>query len=496
MAGSVLILLAVTLVQRTIGFGRGLLFCRWLDPLELGQWELALSFLLIAAPLVVVGLPGSFGRYVEHYRRRGQLRTFLYRTTVWTVLLSLLAVGTMLGAAPWFSLLVFGHRQGTALVMLMALSLGPIVMHHFLMSLFAALRMFRIVAGMQFVQSLVFAVLGIVLLLTWRFSAASIVIAYGGASLIASAWAIVLRMGRVLADLPAPSGPLPHAHFWAKLLRFSVWVWVTNLLANLFMVVDRYMIIHVSGLETSRALAEMGQYHSSRIVPLLLVSIAELFAALLTPYLSRDCEAGRWQRVSARLNLALKLVALGMLVASVVILSLARPLFDWVLNGKFAGGEAILPWALAYCSLFGVAAVAQNYLWCAEKARLGSLALLAGLVSNVALNLVLLPRFGLMGAVLATTAANMVALVLGLRLNQAAGMTIDRGTWFLCTAPVVLGLGLWPALALLAGVALTLLTSDLLVSQSEKDQLRAVAARYAPYVMRRRPQPTTLPVAE
>ena len=87
LAASVAILLVVSVVQRTIGFGRGVLFCRWLTPEELGQWEMAYSFLLLAAPLVVLGLPGSFGRYLERYRQRGQLRTFLRRATIWTATL-------------------------------------------------------------------------------------------------------------------------------------------------------------------------------------------------------------------------------------------------------------------------------------------------------------------------------------------------------------------------------------------------------------------------
>ena len=84
LAASVTILLVANIVQRTIGFGRGILFCRWLTPDELGTWEMAYSFLLLAAPIIVLGLPGSFGRYLERFRQRGQLRTFLRRATIWT----------------------------------------------------------------------------------------------------------------------------------------------------------------------------------------------------------------------------------------------------------------------------------------------------------------------------------------------------------------------------------------------------------------------------
>ena len=51
-------LLVANMVQRSVGFGRGVMFCRWLSPDELGAWDMAYSFLLLAAPVVVLGLPG------------------------------------------------------------------------------------------------------------------------------------------------------------------------------------------------------------------------------------------------------------------------------------------------------------------------------------------------------------------------------------------------------------------------------------------------------
>ncbi|MFV2069524.1 MAG: oligosaccharide flippase family protein, partial [Pirellulales bacterium] len=335
LAVSAMIMLAVTVIQRGVGFSRGILFCRWLDPAALGQWELAFSFLLLAAPLSVLGLPGSFGRYVAYYQKRGQLRMFLRRTAIWTFLLGLLAVATVMLAAPHVSWLVFGDAGRGPLVLVMALSLGAVILHHFLESLLASLRMFRAVSMIQFCQSLGFATIALSLILLWRADAWSIVVAYGSACLLAFvAGALSIRSALHSVHDTAPASAA--ASFWRKLLRFSIWVWIVNLLANLFVVVDRYMIIHYSGLTSSQAIAEVGQYHSSRIVPVLLVSIAELIGSMIMPYLSHDWEDGRHRRVSRRLNLAVKLVALGMLVASWIILLGAPLLFGVAFAGKYA----------------------------------------------------------------------------------------------------------------------------------------------------------------
>src|SRR4029079_4162150 len=113
-------------------------------------------------------------------------------------------------------------------------------------------------------------------------------------------------------------------------------------------------------------------------------------------------------------------------------------LFEVAFQNKYQGGMVVLPWTLAYCTWFGTIAVAQNYLWCAERAALGSLSLVVGLLLNISLNLVLLPRFGLQGAVWSTTAANLVTLALTYEFSRRYGMRVDRGTWLLTLAPLCL----------------------------------------------------------
>src|SRR5436305_9370821 len=113
---SVTILLVASLIQRSIGFGRGLLFCRWLSEEELGKWELAYSFLLLAAPVIVLGLPGSFGRYLERYRQRGQLRTFLRRATIWSAMLTIAGCGLIIVEAPSFSKIIFDNWNQSTLI--------------------------------------------------------------------------------------------------------------------------------------------------------------------------------------------------------------------------------------------------------------------------------------------------------------------------------------------------------------------------------------------
>lgn len=477
LADSVVILLALTVVQRGVGFVRSVLFCRWLAPQDLGQWDMAYGFLMMAAPLAVLGLPGSFGRYVEHYRQKGQLRTFLKRTATIVLLLGMMGTLALAVLRLQVSQLVFGSDEFVGLTIILAAGLGTVVLHNTLTSLFTALRMYRVVSGMQFVNALLFTGLGVGLLLGWRISATSVVVAFCLACLLTScgtfAW---LRQAWHAA--PISAAPLRHGALWAKLLPFALWLWITNWLTGLFDFVARYMLIHYSGVSVDEALVQVGQYHSARIVPVLFVGVAELLAAMITPHLSYDWEAGRRDRVSARLNLILKLFGFGLVSAGVALEFIAPVLFSVAFEGKYAAGLNVLPWAMMSCIFGALSIVAHNYVLCAEKARLTSLAIVTALVVNITLNLALLPSLGLLGAVLATAAATGVQLSFSYALNRLNGMRFDWGTLVTSAAPLMLALGPWIALSTLLIIFVVAMAGGRLLTPDDKRQLIALGVRY------------------
>ena len=475
LATSVVLMLVMTVLQRLVGFGRGIAFCRWLDPEQLGQWDVAFGFINLAAPLALLGLPGSFGRYFEYYRQRGQVRLFLRRATGLCLASALVALAVVALGRQWFSQLIFGRPSEEALVLWLVGCLATVLAYNFLSCIFMAARMYRVATIMQFFQSVGFAAISLALCVGWQARADSAVVGYGLASAlcIVGAYPFLKRVWQATAsELPAA---VPQRTFWAKLLPFAAWIWMSNLLSGLFDMIDRYMIVHFSGLEVNEALRQVGYYHTSRLLPLLFVAVSALLGSMITPHLSHDWELGRRREVAARLNTVLKALDLSLFAASVVVLICASFLFNTVLGGRFSGGLEQLPLTLVYCTWFGTFAVAQNYLWCAEKAWLSSVALLVGLLVNVSLDLVLLPRVGLHGAVIATTAANFAALTLLYLLNSRLGMRIARGTWILAAVPMLLWLGPTVAsLGLLVVTAVSLCT-DWLFSDEERQHLLAPA---------------------
>jgi O-antigen/teichoic acid export membrane protein len=475
LAQSLIALVVLAFVQRAVGFGRSVVVCGWLEPDQLGEWDLANRFFVLAAPLVVLGLPGSFGRYLEHYRQRGVLQSVLVRTTCVCALLTAVAVVVMMLAPQFVAEQIFGDAERASNVPLLAAGLVAVIAYNYLTEMLTALRLVRISSLVQFLNSIAFAVLSIVLLAVWRLDGMAVVAAYGGACLLLVLVAVV-RLVAGWSQLPRDRASLPQAALWRKLLPFALWVWVTNLLYNLFEVVDRYMLVHVGNLSDAQAL--IGQYHSAQVVPVLLVSIAGLLAGVILPHLSRDWEAGERKRVSDTLNLTLKLLGVATFAGSVVVLFAAPLLFDFAWDGKYAEGQVLLPLALASCGWLGLLTVAQMYLWCAERATLGCVALAIGLALNVALNLMLIPAYGLSGAVVATTTSNLAVLLIVFCLDRGLGMSIQPATLAVSLFPVALLLGIWVSFGVLVIAAIALFGSRYLLTTQERQRIGDVWREY------------------
>src|SRR5271157_70687 len=280
LAQGVALLLVSTVLQRAVGFAREICFCRWLSPEQLGEWDMAFGFLMLAGPLLVMSLPGTFGRYVDRYRRVRQLRTFLRRTAGFCAALtgpSLLAILVFRG---WFTYLIFGSRDHEGMVVLLAFGLLFVIAFNFLVCLSTALRKMKVVSLVELANSVFFCVLGITLLCCGQKTAGAMVAAYAVSCLLCVLGSLAW-LARTWRSLPQESVCMPHRELWSRLLPLAAWIMVINLLWNLFDVVDRYMIVHLMPGSAAEALAEVGNYRSSRVLPLLLSSITGMISATI-----------------------------------------------------------------------------------------------------------------------------------------------------------------------------------------------------------------------
>ncbi len=469
-ATGVLFALVLTVGQRAIGFARGLLFCRYMSDQQLGQWSLVWSFLMMLVPLTVLGLPGCFGRYTEHYRNKGQLGYFVSRIGAASIFLTLMTSILLFLFPESFSRLVFRASDQTSIIYAMAFCVACVSVSNFLTSLMESLRQVRVVTLMRFITGMLFATLGLGLIFITPDAAVGATIGFGISCLLGAIPAIWILF-RYRDTVKNTGEYLTHSTMWRRLAPFALWMWASNFFNNCFELSDRYMLLYFSPVTAEQAQGLVGQYHSGRQIPLLLVSLSFVLGGVLIPYMSAHWERGDKDAACKQLTWSLKLMCLAFTIAGIGVLIFAPFIFETILEGRYSEGLAVLPMTLVYCIWFGLTSVGQNYLWVAEKGKWIALSVGVGLVSNLVLNGLLIPPLGVSGAVIATAISNALLLAVIYFFNYIFGCKANPGIWYCAFIPLVLLLPTALAAALALVIAVVGWKTQLIFQVEEKAEI-------------------------
>ncbi len=471
-ATGMIVMLLLSVVQRLVGLLRGLGFCHFLSDVELGQWALANSFFVIAVPIAVLGLPGSFGRFVEFFRSRNQLGDYFRRVVIVSVVGLSLTCTAILTFSNSFSWLLFRQVGDYSLVVWCVVTLVSVTVFSFINELVGALREVRAVSMMQFVQSVTFAVVGLAILSaqpSWTVLLPSFTIACTLGTL-PGLFVVLSNYRREFRTTCKSLDFNPHA-LWTRILPYAAALWVMNLLSNLFEVSDRYMLLHLMPGTEAAGQAIVGQYHCGRILPNLLTSIALMFGGVLLPYISADWEAGKPERIAARLRQMMQSVSIGFILLAVAAMCVSPWLFTYGFGNRYQQAEAILPISMLQAIWVSLFIVAQSYLLCIERGKRLALLMVSGLILNLFLNFWLIGQFGLFGAVLATSIANLVTLVLLVWQMSRHGCWLGWGTLVLCIAPLSVAAGPVVASMVLGVVVVVAGRTEWLLSAADRQQI-------------------------
>jgi O-antigen/teichoic acid export membrane protein len=233
---------------------------------------------------------------------------------------------------------------------------------------------------------------------------------------------------------------------WRRIGPFAAWLWISNILTNVYESIDRTMLLYLARAELTEIHAMIGQCHSGRLIPQVLTGVAAMLGGTLMAYLTAHWESGEMDKVKRQLSWTMKLVSIGFTFVSLIALAAAPVLFDHVLQGKYSDGLAIMPLMFASCIWFSLMTVGQDWLWCRESGKWACVALGSGLLSNVTLNFLLIPSFGLWGAVWGTAISNLIALIVLLAISARFGWRPDAGVLATALFPLILLLPLSTAI--------------------------------------------------
>ena len=481
-----LALLVSNVLQRGLGLARNLLFCWLMLDTELGVWSLIQTFVFLAAPLAVLGLPGSYARYIEHYRQRQQLGRFLRQTGFISALGGLALIAIFLLQPTFFSRWITGSEQSFLSMLAICFCLLSIIVFNSVVEIAGGLRQIRLVSKMHFVNSLAFTSVGLIALWispSWQ----ALVVAFAAAHLVGAIPAVTLWKSS-LANTAQSCEPathltnIPSSSMWGRLLRYALSIWLMNLLINLFDVLDRYMLLYWLETSVEHGQALLGQYHAARIFPLLLLSLGSMLSNMLLPYVTADWEAGDRQGAGKRVTDTLKISSLVLWIGSMAFMLPAPWIFDIGLQHRYELGLQVQPACLLITIWGSLFLIAQNYLLCAERGRTVVLICTAGLVINALLNAWLIPAQELQGAVTATWLANGTLLIMVLYGMRSAGCQHDRTLYLTLFAPITLLCGTTISSFALATLLVLAARTDWIISQDDRDRIELLLTKYARFI--------------
>lgn len=480
LAFGVVFAITLTIVQRAFGFVRGILFCRMMTDQELGQWSMVYSFMMLLAPFAVLGLPGCFGRFVEHYLQRGQLTTFIRRIGVISSFLTLVLAVSMFCSPERFSMFIFRSGQYVGIINAMAFALVFVTASNFMSTLMESLRQVRRATLMRFITGISFAVIGTGMIATWNDGAIAATMGFGvacGLGLIPAITFFTKYRGAI-----ADTGEyLTHGAMWKRIAPFALWLWASNFVTNMFEVSDRYMLVHWSDASVDAAHGFVGQYHSGRVLPLVLVGIGVVIDGALLPYATALWEKSKKIEAKKMINLGFKLMAISFTVVGVVILMLSPLVFDKIFEGRYDAGLSVLPITMLYCIWFSMINLLAIYLLVIEKGKWMFAVIGGGLVVNLGLNMALIPTLGLWGAVMATTISMLLTLGTILFVNHFFGLKLTSCAAVVSLLPVVVMLQPAIAFALILALFYAAYRTEFIFDSEEKamayKQVQAIVKR-------------------
>ena len=396
--------LPVNMVQALAGFGAVVAFTRILSPADYGAYALAFSATSLVHTCCFTWVEAAMARFHATETTpagRAALFATLYRTFAVIALVAPLITGAVLAVLPLNAPLKFAIGAGLASVV--GRSLLKLAQERRRASGevagFAAYDM--LATGGGFVIGAMLALAG--------FGAAAPLAGAGAACAVLLVWALPLELRMAAQGTFEPRRLAAYAHYG---LPLSLSLVMGLALAT----TDRFVLAAYLN-ETAVGAYHAGYSLSNRTLDVLFIWLGMAGGPAAVAALERGGHAALKQTARAQAEL----MALIAIPAAAGVALVAHPLASLMIGQGLAEDSArVTPW-IALSALLSGATTYYFHTAFTLGRRTGRLLLAMAIpaVANLVLALVLIPRFGLMGAVWATTASFGIGLVASALLGRA-----------------------------------------------------------------------------
>ena len=447
-----------------------ILLARILPPDRYGVYKVVTGAMTVVNALLVTGAVQSVSKFVaEDFARSAEVHR---KALILQGALGLVAATLFAGAAP---IIAAGLRDAAlvSLLRLAAIAIATFGLYAVFMGTTNGRGLYGKQAALDFAYST--SKVALILLGAWIGGVAGALVGFAGAGLLVGLLGILL----------AGTGRSGRAFSMGRLLGFAAGAMSFTLVINLLLQADLLLVKRLSPAGSSDLQA--GLYSAALDLSRLpYQALAVPIALVLLPAVSRGMALDDRAAAGAALRGALRYVLIGVGLCVTVLASNALPLLLIVFKSHYAG--AAVPLRVVP---FGVLAFSVFYLYATalvgsgrplHAAALGGVTLLL----DVALNAALIPRHGIAGAAVATSAALAIgAIASAVFVRSTLGVSFPAATLArvaIAGAAITAASSLWPVTGLIVlvkgGVLTALFGAALLllreVGREDLDHLRAI----------------------
>jgi O-antigen/teichoic acid export membrane protein len=462
-------LLASSFTARGLGLLKLLLFAPLLGPAAFGAFRLASTGASILFSIAALGLHTSYLRYLPELASAGERRRYMVRSLAISLACTTIAALALYPLLPQISTFIFSESTDPLLAMLLLVSLPTMLLYQSGTGMARGLGLFGVSAVGEVLQNVLHIALGLAAISLMGASASAVFVASLAGLLIAG---IIMLVGSFRAVGGVDAGAALPAGFGGRVLRFSAWYALIPVFQYFFDFIDRWALARFHGLEMAGAYSLVPIFTGGMII----------LGASMAPVVARRCAIGRkigGAAVYTEVWSAISIVTVGSLAYALAI-RLGEPLIWMVASGKWASASSTVPWLLLYFSWFnayyvlGVIATVEESTW----VHLASLALGGGM--NTALNLLLVPQHGMLGAAFSTAVSILATVAAHLVFVRSRSIKVPAIFWVSLTLPllVLLPAGLLLCAAVIVGVMIP--TTNLVIDAAGKASLVAYLRSLAP----------------
>ncbi|GGN23744.1 flippase [Halarchaeum nitratireducens] len=392
--GGGVVLLGLVL-ELAISFIAKVLIARSLGHVDYGAVSLGITTAAVTSTLVILGLHSGIGRYLPRYESRADRRSVLVSAFRVAFPLSLLVGAALFVLAPFLATRVFDDPSLTFIFRIFAVAIP-----------FGAVMKLALgsVQGMQeslpkvVVQNVTFPVvrfLGIVVALLFGLGAIGVSYAY----LASYAAAALVGLVYLSRRTPLFDRTVSTVSRERELLSFSLPLVASGAMTIVISDIDFYMLGAFGGT------GAVGVYNVAYPLAQLLMTAMTAFGFVFMPILSELDASGEHDQMKRLYQLATRWVVLATLPLFLLLFLFPEQAIRYTFGAEYVSGAAALSVLAAGFFIHTTFGLNKGTLTSLGHTRLIMLDDIAAAVLNVLLNLVLIPKYGLLGAAYATTAS-------------------------------------------------------------------------------------------